>query len=321
MARTILLLHGRNYKPPQDELTELWSTVIRHGLLRDRPDAVAAFDAADLTLAYYADLSADWLATHHLQRREPVPAYDVGADLADRRASVERLMTLDAADFSRNFYARMRGAAPIFEAVADALEHPLRLLRLSERALQRYAPELAEYWADVHFGSDLRLRFQGYLQKAMAGTSNEIAVISHSLGTLIAYDAAWKLSHYGEYRRQRWNRPIDLFVTLGGPLGDSTINRRLKGATAPEPFRYPTNIRRWHNFAAEDDIIAHDEDLTNDFAAMATDLTDHHVYNPSIRRGRVNPHYAPGYLMNPALIDLLADWLIADPELRPAGGV
>ena len=312
MARTILLLHGRNYKPPAETLHALWTGAIRHRLERDRPDALPAFDAATVTLAYYADLSEVWLNRHRAERGKPPKSYDAAADIADREESIARLKALPREAFTRSEYVRMRRRAGLFEFVADALEHPLRLLGVSERAVQLYAPELAEYWADVHFGSDLRLRFGQYVREAMQamGDGDELAIVSHSLGTLIAYDTAWKLSHYGEYRREPWNRPIDLFVTLGGPLGDATIRRRLKGATAPPPFRYPTNLRRWHNFAAEDDIIAHDQDIENDFAAMRTAIRDHRIYNPAVRRKKVNPHYGAGYLMNPVFANLLADWLV-----------
>ena len=309
--RQIVLLHGRSYKPSRDRFFPLWLDAIRHGLDRDRPDALPAFAAATFEMAYYGDLSATWLDNFRHKVGDLADRYDEDADLADRRASIGRLKSLTRDDFTRSAYARMRGGSPLFELIADALEHPLRLLGLSESALQRYAPELAEYWADVHFGSDLRLVCTAALREAM-GRDGEVALISHSLGTLIAYDVAWKLSHYGEYRHADWNRPIDLFVTLGGPLGNRTIRDRLKGATAPEPFRHPTNIRRWHNFTAEDDIIAHDQTLADDFADMPTPIVDHHIYNPAIRRGRVNPHYGAGYLMNPAFIELFADWLLSE---------
>lgn len=313
--RTILLLHGRNDKPKRLVLQTLWTRAIRHGLTRDRPEALDAFDAADVGLIYYGDLSAAWLDHYAEKTGTARKTYDHAWDVADREASIDRLMQRPAEDFTRSGYARMRGESPLYEAVADFLEHPLRLLGLGERAVQAYAPEMAEYWADVHFGSDLRLVATDALQVAMERESErggEIALLSHSLGTLIAYDVAWKLSHYGEYRRMAWNRPIDLFVTMGAPLGNSTIRSRLKGAGVPVEFRYPTNIRQWHNLAAEDDIIAHDEDLANDFAGSGLSITDHRIYNPAIRRGRVNPHYGAGYLLNPVTANLLADWLLGN---------
>ena len=311
LPRTIVLLHGRNYKPAKATLLALWTEAMRHGMQRDRPDAVAAFDAATIDMAYYADLSAVWLNAHRAQRGKPPKPYNEAADVADRQKSIARLKTLATGDFSRSFYARMRGKAGWYEGLADAMEYPLRLLNLDEWSVQKYAPELAEYWADVHFGSDLRLACTRAIQRAME-QPGEVAIVSHSLGTMIAYDIAWKLSHYGEYRREPWNRMIDLFVTLGGPLGNGTIRNRLKGATAPASFRYPTNIRRWENFAAEDDIIAHDQDLANDFANMPRPPVDHRIFNPAVRREKVNPHYGAGYLMNPVFINMLADWLVGE---------
>ena len=301
---SILLIHGRNYKPPGETLEQLWTDAIRHGLTRDRPDAVAALDAADVRVAYYGDISADWL------RRQPtVRPFDVDADIADRVASLDRLKSLRRDDFRRTAYLRMRGRSGLYEAIADALERPLRWLGAGDRAAQSYAPELAEYWTDAEFGRTLRTRVVGFVREAME-RGGPVAIVAHSLGALIAYDLCWMLSHDPELAYAGWNRDVDLLLTLGGPLGNATIRANLKGNNDPLRARYPTNICRWHNVAAEDDIIAHDEDLANDFGAMQPRPRDHRIYNPSIRRGVVNPHYIGGYLMNPVVVDLLAGWLL-----------
>ena len=305
---SILLIHGRNYKPPAEALERLWTDAIRHGIFRDRSDAIPGLDAADVRVAYYGDLSADWL-----RQQATVRPFDVDADIADRIASLDRLKTLRREDFRRTAYLRMRGRSGLYEAIADSLERPLRWLGVGDRTARSYAPELAEYWTDAEFGRTLRSRVVGFLREAMQ-RGGPIAIVGHSLGALIAYDLCWMLSHDPELAAATWNRPVDLLLTLGGPLGNATIRANLKGTGQPPGRRYPTNVCRWHNVAAEDDIIAHDEDLADDFAAMEPRPRDHRIYNPSIRRGVVNPHYIGGYLMNPVVVELLADWLL-DPAL------
>ena len=305
MPKQILLVHGRGFKPPKADYERLWLDAVEVGFERDRPDLLPAFRSARVELVYYADLSGEWLSK---VGKKPLPD-----DLAMRRASLDGLRGLKASQFTRNHYARMRGSAPVFEAIADAVDFPLSLLRLSEKMFARYAPELAEYWADVHFGSDLRLRLTAHLKTAMK-REGPICLVGHSLGTMICYDVLWKLSHYGEYRREPWNRAVDLLVTLGSPVADETIKRHLKGQSAPEEFRHPTNVGRWENIAAEDDIIAHDQTVADEFGAMkraGCPVRDHRIYNLALRHGKPNPHEGVGYLAHPRTVKILADFLEA----------
>ena len=55
---TIVLIHGRAFKPDKDALRESWVDAIRCGLTRDHPALIPAFDAAAKVLAYYGDATA-----------------------------------------------------------------------------------------------------------------------------------------------------------------------------------------------------------------------------------------------------------------------
>ena len=78
-------------------------------------------------------------------------------------------------------------------------------------------------------------------------------VISHSLGTVVAYEAVHHL-----------DRPLPLLVTLGSPLGlDTIIYPRL----CPQPPTFPVQVRRWVNVADTDDFIAAEPDLAALFSA------------------------------------------------------
>ena len=141
-----------------------------------------------------------------------------------------------------------------------------------------------------------------------------ILVIAHSLGTMIAYDTFWKFSRTGEYRPGYTSKKIDLFITIGSPLGDETVKGQLKGMQARGKRRYPSNIRRWINIAAEDDYIAHDEDIADDFRKMTDwglvdSIVDHRIYNLAVRNRKSNPHHGAGYLIHPVVADALASWL------------
>ncbi|HEY5870212.1 MAG TPA: hypothetical protein VI542_32365 [Candidatus Tectomicrobia bacterium] len=77
-------------------------------------------------------------------------------------------------------------------------------------------------------------------------------VIGHSLGSVIAYEAAHQLMH-----------PLPLLLTLGSPLGLNTI---IVQHLHPQPPGFPPLVRRWVNVADREDLIAAEPDLASLFS-------------------------------------------------------
>ena len=125
-------------------------------------------------------------------------------------------------------------------------------------------------------------------------------LVSHSLGTMIAYDVLWKFSYYGEYSELRRTRnKLNKLVTLGSPLGNEAVRKNLKGSGTTGRRRFPNLINTWENFAAKDDYISQDEKLKVDCGemlrrGMVSSIRDHHPYNLAIRHGKSNPHHGVG---------------------------
>jgi hypothetical protein len=143
---------------------------------------------------------------------------------------------------------------------------------------------------------------------------DKILVLAHSLGSMIAWDTLWKFARAAEYRPRYTRKKIDLLLTLGSPLADNTVRRYLKGARARGHRRYPTNIRRWINVAAEDDYVSHDQRVADDYsimreAGLVQSIADHRILNLAVRSGQSNPHHSAGYLMHPVVADIVADWV------------
>ena len=67
-------------------------------------------------------------------------------------------------------------------------------------------------------------------------------VVSHSLGTVVAY---WSLIE------RLPNADIPLLLTAGSPLGLNTIKKRL-----PQPLGIPSGVQRWLNVTDDEDIVA-----------------------------------------------------------------
>ena len=155
---------------------------------------------------------------------------------------------------------------------------------------------MAHYWnEETEFGSKVRASLTGPLRGALI-KGDDVMVIGHNLGTLVVYDVLWKLCYMGEHEKAR-GRMLTHFASLGSPLGNPTVQDRLKGGKLKGLRRYPTNIRRWSNVAAEDDYICHDETVRDDFRRMeGTSIVDHGIYNLAVKDGSAHQHHGAGYL-------------------------
>ena len=305
MAKTIIFVHGRSFKPQKAALRRLWFDAIRSGIKRDRPGMLKAFRSTTKEFAYYGDLSNDFL---FLDGRQ----YDEEADVADRKTSLKLLKVYKQNQFTKTNYKKLHGKTALKEFFADALAGPAFLTGLGGVAIKSVAPDMAEYWnLDSKFGSEVREEMTEPLLKAM-NRNDKIMVVAHSLGTIVAYDTFWKFSRMGEYRAY-FNKKIDLFVTLGSPLADETVKRHLRGAGATNERRYPGNVKEWVNVAAEDDYISHDQRVRNDYKDMrklGSRIRDtRRIYNLAVRYGDSNPHSSLGYLTHPTVVKLISDWI------------
>jgi hypothetical protein len=238
-------------------------------------------------------------------------------DIVSRQTALNTLKTYRRSDFNKATYKKLAKNSFLKEALADTFSGVLSIVRAGTPLISAVAPDMAHYWnQESYFGSDVRLRLTEVLKRSF-DKNDEIMLVSHSLGTIISYDNLWKFSHYGEYRQDYGeHKKVELFVTMGSPLGDETAKQHLKGKESRGRHRYPLNIKRWVNISAEDDYVSHDSRLKNDFKEMfkmglleepVRDL--YPVYNLTVRNESPNPHSAIGYLVNPKFIDLLSEWM------------
>ena len=307
MGKTILFVHGRSFKPEKTALRSNWLNAIEHGIERDRKGKLAAFKKVKKELVYYGDLSNAFLRLRGQKYREK-------EDVESRKVTLAALREYNGGQFTKATYKKLPGKASYKEFLADVGAVALGPLHLTEGLVSVVAADMRQYWNfDSEFGSNVRSTMVGPLKRAM-NRGDKIMVVSHSLGTLIAYDTFWKFSRTGEYRPKYSNKKIDTWITLGSPLGDETVKRNLKGAGASGPRRYPGNIKRWENVSAEDDFISHDSKLANDYKRMrkkglVDEINDQKIYNLAVRRGASNPHHGTGYLIHPKVIKLITDWV------------
>jgi hypothetical protein len=307
-GRTLLFVHGRDFKPNAIEMMDISVAALRAGVERDYPESMDLFHGMHKRIAYYGDISNKFLQDKGLR-------YDEKLDVGDRRNALQSLSAIEKRkNFGVSRYDRLPGKTAIAEFVADLTAPLLAALGLSKKVISKIAVDLGEYWNEKSdFGSRVRDRVRTAICEATEG-DNRVILVSHGTGCIVAYDVLWQLSHDPAYKEQFEERKIDLWLTLGAPLGDATVIRKLLGAGRKGLERYPSNIVSWHNVSAEDDYTSHDNTLADDFKPMlgqkqVSCIRDYRIYNLAVRYGRSNPHNSMGYLIHPRVAQIVAEWL------------
>ncbi|MDA0705153.1 MAG: hypothetical protein O2907_04550 [Proteobacteria bacterium] len=186
-------------------------------------------------------------------------------------------------------------------------------MALHLRDLRRYGQNRNNVADYIRQGLKLQLR-------AAHAARRPILLIAHSMGSVIAFDSLWQMS-----RRDRDDVQIDTLLTMGSPLGQHFIQKRIKGHDAIGAIRFPDNIRRWINLAAVGDLTAIDPKLQNDFGAMleyglVECIDDREIYNWFRLNGELNPHAEFGYLVNARTADAVVDWWRTASSARDSDG-
>lgn len=307
-VRSLLFVHGRYFKPAAADLMDISMAAMSAAIERDRPEVSEAFAAVNKQIAYYGDLSNEFLKSAGAR-------YDQKLDIGDRRNALQSLRAISKRkNFGIARYDRLPGKTAVAEFAAGIAEPLLGSLGLSRKVIAKIAVDLGEYWNEKSdFAARLRDRVRTAICESTAG-DNRLLLISHGTGCIVAYDVLWQLSNDPEFQAQFANRKVDLWMTLGAPLGDSTVRRRLLGSRRKGNERYPSNVVSWHNVSAEDDYMSHDNTLADDFRHMLANklvscIRDYRIYNLAVRYGKSNPHSSVGYLIHPRIAQIVSNWL------------
>ncbi|MHB8743051.1 MAG: hypothetical protein ACYC9L_07965 [Sulfuricaulis sp.] len=201
-----------------------------------------------------------------------------------------------------------RRIAWLLYSIADLFQFIIPLL--PDSAVQSTIRETARYFNNTDgIGERVRELLKIPLRKMFAA-GDYIIIIGHSMGSVIAYDTLWELTH-----TERNSGQVDMFLTFGSPLGMRFTQERLRGAHEMGARRYPHNIRRWVNITSRGDVTALDPRLRKDFKPMldlglVESITDinHGVFNYFRNDLGLNVHRSYGYLVNPRVGEVVADW-------------
>ena len=308
--RSILLIHGRDFKPAADKYLEIAVTAMRLGLERDYPDCAPLFDGMHKGLAWYGDLNAEVLSAAG-------KTYDEELDVGDRRNALNNLKAITPRKkFGIRLYDQLPGKTALPEFFMDVGATVAGAVGLRMPVIGRLAKDFAAYLDDDAFAEEARRRLREILCEAM-DRGDKIMLVTHGTGSVIAYDVLWELSNDTETYPEYGESQVDQWLTLGSPLGDSIVQKRQLGAKERDDNRFPSNVISWHNLAAEDDYTCHDTTLADDFKKLMVQkrvsaVHDYRIFNLAVRYGKSNPHSSVGYYSHPRLTKIIADWVSAD---------
>ena len=303
MSKVIIGIHGLGNKPPETLLCSWWRLAIEEGLNNiAKPHYFFKFQ-----LAYWSRFLHQQPLDPQLKDPDhplfiPDPYIPATTIPPDRPPSLRQKMV--------GVFKKQMGH--ILLDTAFTMRHS----QLSDMVIHYFYKDLDLYYSanfpDADAGQ-VHLAARDCIQTQLMSILREqrkkdIMIIAHSMGSIIAYDVLKQLEN---------ELAIDTLVTLGSPLGLSTIQRRLHPGTQSgnkKNFNLitPQNIRRfWFNFADPEDKVAMDYRLADDFAAneFGVKPLDYLVHNNYELHGERNPHKIYGYLRAKQVADCIDNFL------------
>jgi hypothetical protein len=229
---------------------------------------------------------------------------DIGLDLEAIEAVIEqaKATTRDKAEASS---WKRRLARWVFSA-ADVM--PFLIPYITNDRLELHLRDLRRYQRNQNEIAEHTRQMLKMPLRSATESGRPVLLIAHSMGSVIAWDSVWQMSH-----NERDHVHIDTLLTMGSPLGQRFVQRRLHGFRKEGDERYPLGIDRWVNLAAVGDLTAVDPDLADDFGAMVerglvSTIDDRELHNYFRLDGVLNVHAEYGYLANPVTAGIVADW-------------
>jgi len=288
-ARTLIYVHGIANKPPADILKCQWDQALFgfnlgersrmaywvNRVLYPQPSQATckmADATQDGTQAAGGDLAIRALANPADGIDPLLPAQ---ADQR-QRAILERI----AAQALREDTGASVGAAD-YQTKVLPLPRPLRDF-ITRRTTKAFLKDVYEYF----FVPERRAIMRESVLSRLRTGGGPFIVIGHSQGSMIAYDVLSSLPA-DQYQ-------IDLFITIGSPLGLREAQDQLEKLTGQKSLAVPACVKRWVNVADPIDPVAADKRLAGDYVATnGVGVEDFVQWNIDSPR---DPHSGTGYL-------------------------
>ncbi|HIF9411588.1 TPA: hypothetical protein ACX6R8_003503 [Photobacterium damselae] len=274
MRKRYIAIHGRSNKPPAHILEDSWLRAINDGRRHVNQPFI---NKSQFSMAYYADVFYQQPLYFDPEPYLPdIPTNHSPIPLAVDEDHLSEMMEQNKWRLDNRFFEPLLSEFGVYR-VLNYLSKPL---------LRYWLTDVYRYFHEPAFALEIEKPLIRLLQQYR---HHSITLISHSLGTVIAYNVLQKLAA----QRTTQDITIDKWITLGSPLGlvsvKAQLKRNLQGSLA-----VPENVSAWHNYSDKRDIVCIDGDLADDFAKnnAGVRVRDFQVVNTYPG----NPHKSYGYL-------------------------
>jgi predicted alpha/beta hydrolase family esterase len=268
----ITFIHGIANKPPHDQLLDLWIRSLAEGTGVD-----LGAEGVTSTMVYWADMMY------------PEPAAEVEAESAGDEAVAEakspespdlEVEDMDASEAAWTAGLAAKLAVPLAvdevvtaaiavtpSPVAETLERIPLPGPIKVRLMKRLLRDVHHYLYNVDYSprpgatfkvqDDIRARMIKALKEGAEKPGPHV-VVSHSMGTVIAYDCLKRVA----------DAPVvDGFMTIGSPLGLDEVQDKLRPEWSRDNgFPFEKVRGRWVNvYDKLDPVAGFDPNFANDF--------------------------------------------------------
>jgi pimeloyl-ACP methyl ester carboxylesterase len=276
----VTFIHGISNKPPADDLLRIW----RRALAEATEPLPLGNLGVTSSMVYWADLlyekPEDDLSAYEGVLENTAEAIDGAGN-----ASLPTPRTPQEEAFLKGLRAQMTALSdedlatteppPVPAEPQGALERVPLPWFIKKRFLNAHLRDVHHYLFDVEFAppgkppariqQTIRRRFVAALDAANVSAPH--IVVSHSMGTVIAYDC---LKRVGDCP------PVDGLITIGSPLGLDEIQDQLQpGWTRNDGFPHEKVRGGWANlFDRLDPVCGFDPKLANDYRKGGVDAIE-----------------------------------------------
>ncbi len=301
----VTFIHGIGNKPESDALLNIW----RRTLMETDVSLDLSAEGVTSSMVYWADLMYERpdpdLSNHDGVLETTAQAIDAsgGAELPhgdtdNERRFIEALRN-QLTHLSDEDIDAAAHAAPAANPKAPALERVPLPWFLKKPLMSVLLRDVHHYLFDKQYGppgkpavrirQTIRQRFVDTLAAVPADNGPQV-VVSHSMGTVIAYDCL---------KRVNGCPGIDGLITIGSPLGLDEIQDQMKpGWSRDDGFPVERVRDRWFNFFDRlDPVCGLDPRLANDYQRGSQQA----VHDQAVENSGVWRHSSVKYLRQPAL--------------------
>ncbi|KJG09244.1 alpha/beta hydrolase [Photobacterium kishitanii] len=273
MYPIIIAIHGRGNKLPTTTLSALWQQALKHGLQCYNQSQL--HPQIDFKMAYYAD---------HFYQQPLVLS-------AATKTAIRHIYSVKQLPPQHHQQLLLSTSTPRWGTkIAEWIEDKLSVFSfVAKPLLKSLLPDIHHYFHDANY--------QHAVEQPLVKLLNQyqhrpIILLSHSMGTVIAYNVLHQLS------RQTTPPQISTWFTFGSPLGLTSVKGFLPKITqqpSVKALATPDCVtEQWINVSDKRDIVCIDHDLSDDYLANRHKIKPKDCYITNDYPG--NSHKSYGYL-------------------------